>query len=85
MIKVNLSFQNNNRRLKLVTLGKNEDIVKKGKFILILEKIEDDRSHAIEAALVRIMKGSQRLQHNELVNKVLTQLENYKIQISVNI
>ena len=51
----------------------------------ILEKIEDDRSHAIEATIVRVMKGAQRLHHNDLVSKVLTQLENFKIQINVKI
>lgn len=69
--------------MKLTTHGKNEEIVKKGKNLLNIEKIEDDRSHAIEATIVRVMKGSKKLHHNELVTKVLTQLENFKIQISV--
>jgi hypothetical protein len=83
-IKLNHNFQNINRRLKLATHGKIEEIIKKGQFKLKSEKIEDDRSHAIEATIVRVMKGAQKLHHNDLVNKVLTQLENFKIQISVS-
>jgi len=49
----------------------------------ISDKIEDDRSAAIEATIIRIMKSTQRIHHNELIKRVLEQLENFKIQIQV--
>lgn len=71
---INLKFKNNTKKLKIVSLPKNEDIIRK-------EKIEDDRSFAIEATIVRIMKSVQRIHHNELINKILNQLENFKVKI----
>ena len=34
MIRVNLEFQNNNRRLKLISYGKSEEFVRKGEILL---------------------------------------------------
>ena len=34
------------------------------------EKIDDDRRHLIEAAIVRIMKSRIRIEHNVLVTEV---------------
>ena len=48
---------------------------------IIIEKIENDRSHDLEGTIFRVFKGSQKLNNNDLVNKVLTQFENFKIQI----
>jgi Cullin protein neddylation domain len=43
-----------------------------------LEVIAEDRSIAIEAALVRIMKSRKTLDHNNLVQEVLQSLKNFK-------
>jgi cullin 1 len=74
--KLNAGFTSNTKRIKIINSVKKEEIIKK-------EKIEDDRSHAIEAAIVRIMKGSQRLHHNILIENILTQLENFKVKVQV--
>jgi hypothetical protein len=76
LIKLNNKFLHSNRRIKLITPQKNDDIIRK-------EKIEEDRSWAIEATIVRIMKSEKRLNHNELIKRVLEQMEHFKIQIHV--
>jgi cullin 3 len=38
-------------------------------------KVDEDRKHEIEAAVVRIMKARKRLQHNVLVTEVTEQLK----------
>jgi predicted RND superfamily exporter protein len=36
------------------------------------QKVDDDRKHEIEAAIVRIMKSRKKMQHNVLVAEVST-------------
>jgi cullin 3 len=38
-------------------------------------KVDDDRKHEIEAAIVRIMKARKKMQHNLLVTEVTNQLK----------
>lgn len=42
------------------------------------EVVAEDRSIAVEAAIVRIMKSRRKLGHNELVQEVLTALRNFQ-------
>lgn len=37
------------------------------------QKVDDDRKHEIEAAIVRIMKSRKKMQHNVLVAEVSRQ------------
>lgn len=75
-IKLNKKFSFNSMRVKITSNPRNDEIIKK-------EKIEDDRSWAIEATIVRIMKSTQRLHHNDLVKRILDQMEHFKVQIHV--
>ena len=45
------------------------------------EKIVQDRSHAVDAALVRIMKSRKRMMINELRVEVVTLMQNFKPDI----
>jgi len=45
------------------------------------EKIVQDRSHAVDAALVRIMKSRKRMQVNDLRIEVVTLMQNFKPDI----
>lgn len=74
-IALNDKFTNVNKRVRIVNTIKKEEFVKK-------ERIEDDRSMAIDGTIIRIMKSRQRLEHNELVKMVLESLDRFKVKIS---
>lgn len=45
---------------------------------LVVEVVQEDRSIAIEAAIVRIMKSRKKLDHNNLVQEVIQTLLLFK-------
>jgi cullin 1 len=60
-----------------------EEVYKKGKYLscnntTFLEVIQEDRSIAIEAAIVRIMKSRKKLEHALLVQEVMHSLRMFK-------
>jgi len=77
-IKINSVFSS---ELKII----NYDYVKKKEGFIRKEKIYGERSSAIEANIVKIMKHHKTLNHHDLVEKVLKALEMFKINISVKI
>ena len=68
--KVNLLFQNKLRRINL-PIPVLEEIVKK-------ERITQDRSHAVDACIVRIMKSRKKVTYSSLRLEVVTLMQNFK-------
>ncbi|PFH32121.1 cullin family protein [Besnoitia besnoiti] len=68
--QVNAGFTCLNRKIKIPTPIQEE--------VQSRERVEEDRSIAIEAAIVRIMKARKVLQHQQLLAEVLSQLSFFK-------
>ena len=70
MFIINEGFTSNLKRVML-PMPVIEEAYKK-------EIIQEDRSIAIEAAIVRIMKSRKKLEHNNLIQEVLQTLQMFK-------
>jgi len=68
--KVNDNFQSPMRRIRIPMASLDESHNAK--------RVEEDRSNAIEAAIVRIMKARKRMAHHQLVAEVLSQLHFFR-------
>lgn len=70
VFSINESFSDKMRKLRvpIATLEAKQD----------KNRVEDDRGHAIEAAVVRIMKARKTQGHAQLVSEVINQLQFFK-------
>ncbi|EEA06069.1 cullin family protein [Cryptosporidium muris RN66] len=68
--QIDNDFTSQNRKIRLPFPVQEEFTFK--------TRIEEDRSHTIEAAIVRIMKNKREISHSELVNEVTNQLKSFK-------
>lgn len=67
----NWEFTTPMRRFRMPVPNLNQPVVNRA-------KITEDRTYAIEAAIVRIMKSRKVVTHNELIGKVLEQMNMFK-------
>lgn len=75
--EVNENFSCPSRRIR-IPMANLEDNIGNNK------KIEEDRSHAIEAAIVRIMKARKTLDHQSLIGEVMAMLKTFRPEGSVS-
>ena len=70
--KAAIKFSNNSRKLRIpmASLQPSHDS----------KRVEDDRTVAIEASIVRIMKTRKQLRHTDLIGEVLKQLQFFRPQ-----
>ncbi len=71
-ISINSNFRSPSRRIKLPNVPFSSEIN--------LKKVEEDRTHIIEASIVRIMKARKTLVHQELISNVLSQLHTFQCE-----
>jgi len=70
--KHNTAFTSKLYKVKIGTVSAQKESAKQQ--VETKSKVEDDRKHQIEAAIVRVMKSRNVLQHNNLITEVIKQL-----------
>ena len=71
-IYVNEEFENRLLKFKVSLVTSKESASKETK--QIVERMDEDRRHIVEATIVRIMKSRKTMEHNQLVSESITQL-----------
>ena len=71
--QVNLALKSPTRKIKLSIPSQDENFEK--------EKVAEDRNHAIDASIVRIMKSRKTMAHNILIPEVVNVLQVFRPQI----
>jgi len=72
LFQVNDNFSSKLHRVKIQTVAQKQDDPEGSK--IMAKKVNEDRRHEIEAALVRIMKSRKEMIHNNLIVEVVEQL-----------
>jgi len=72
--QINDDFQDRVRKIKIPTMvakfnPKNTQQV--------VQQVEEDRRHAIEACIVRLMKSRRQMEHSQLISEAITQLSQH--------
>ena len=75
-LKLNENFSTDEKVIDFFGKKKNEAYIQK-------EKFEGERSYAIEANIVKILKLNKKMNINEIMEKVIKSIEIFKINISV--
>jgi cullin 1 len=73
VFQVNHAFRSQTKKVKLPIPSQDENFEK--------EKVAEDRNHAIDASIVRIMKSRKSLAHNALITEVISVLQIFRPQI----
>ena len=73
VFQINQRLNNPSKKIRLPVPSQEENYAK--------EKVAEDRNHAIDAGIVRIMKSRITLSHNNLINEVITVLSIFRPQI----
>lgn len=71
VFRVNVDFHGKLLKFKIGNVTTKENTKEKTE---TREKVEEDRKHQIDAAIVRVMKARKKLEHNNLVAEVVKQL-----------
>ena len=74
VLTINPTFDNNAQRIKIPVAHIKE--TKTGEKADIMEKVDEDRRHMVEATIVKVMKTRRRIDHNSLIaeaTKILSQ------------
>jgi len=69
----NSKFKSNLFRIRVVAVSAQKE--SKEQTVKTRGKVDEDRKHQVEAAIVRIMKSRRKLSHNELIAEVTKQLQ----------
>ena len=71
---LNKNFGDENEIIKVEMPIKKENYVRK-------EYIEEDRSMAIDGMIVKILKSKKKMEYNEVINYILSNLERFKVKV----
>ena len=71
---LNKNFINENEIIKVEMPIKKENYIRK-------EYIEEDRSMAIDGMIVKILKSKKKMEYNEVINYILSNLERFKVKV----
>ena len=71
---LNKNFRDENDVIKVEMPIKKENYIRK-------EHIEEDRSMAIDGMIVKILKAKKKMEFNEVINYILTNLERFRVKV----